>query len=341
MDSFAQLGREEAIRRLYEGTPWHRDGAPFFEPKARAVVRGASLLRSEGIDFDLSYFPLKHLGHKCITEVTGELCARMAVPRTLNVEVGVSAKLDFPQVQDLWSGMTDAARSYGYAGVSLDLVPSLNGLTIAVSACGECAGLTDKRRSPLQSKDLICVSGPLGAAYLGQRLLEREKKLFADKGEGAFAGRGDGGKTTLDNYKMLVGAYLKPELNAGVVGALEDAGIYPGYGAFISRGLADAVLHLASTSGLGVKIYADKIPFEGGSFQLGQELDIDPVSAAMNGGEDCRLMYVVPILSLERFRRDFQTFDIIGHMAKAEAGACLVTPEGAELPITAQGWEGE
>ena len=137
---------------------------------------------------------------------------------------------------------------------------------------------------------------------------------------------------------MIVGDYLKPELNSSVVTHLEDAGIFPGYGALVSRGLADAVLELCRKSGLGAKIYADKIPFEGGSFQLSRELDIDPVSAAMNGGEDCRLMYVVPILSLERFRRDFQSFDIIGHLAQAEAGACLVTPEGVELPLTAQGW---
>lgn len=339
--SFARLGRIQAINRLFEGSPYKAWEISAFEPASRARCEGASRLLSEGIDFDRSYFPLKHLGHKSVTYVTGELCARLAKPRTLSVIIGVSAKLDFPHIQELWGGMVSAAREYGYASLSLDLVPSLNGLTISVSACGECALLTHKRRNPLQSKDLICVSGSLGAAYLGQRLLEREKRSFADRGEGAFAAAAGSDGNPLESYKMLVGAYLKPELDATVVGQMEDAGIYPGYGAFVSRGLADAVLRLCSSSGLGAKIYADKIPFEGNSFQLGRELDIDPVSAAMNGGDDCRLLFVIPILSLERWRHDFQTFDIIGHLARSEAGAVMVTPDGVELPITAQGWSSE
>ena len=125
---------------------------------------------------------------------------------------------------------------------------------------------------------------------------------------------------------------------ASIVTKLEDSEIYPSYGYFVTRGLADAVKRLTRDSGLGAKIYADKIPFEGNSFALGKELDMDPVSAAMNGGDDNRLLFVVPILHLEKFRRDFQTFDIIGHMAQPEAGDVLVTPEGVEFPLKAQGW---
>ena len=140
---------------------------------------------------------------------------------------------------------------------------------------------------------------------------------------------------------MLVAAYLKPELGAGVVGQLETSEIIPSAGCFVTRGLADAVKRLARDTGLGAKVYADKIPFEGNSFQLGKELGIDPVSAAMNGGEDFRLLFAVPILSLEKFRREFQTFDVIGHLAQPEAGTVLVTPEGVEFPVKAQGWQEE
>ena len=143
---------------------------------------------------------------------------------------------------------------------------------------------------------------------------------------------------SLEADRMLVQAYLKPELNPSVVSQLEEAEIYPSHGYFLTRGLADAVKRLSQDSGLGVKIYASMIPFEGNTFQRGKEMDIDPISAAMNGGDDYQLLFTIPILSLEKFRKDFQTFDIIGHLALPEAGTVLVTPDGLEMPVTAQGW---
>ena len=119
----------------------------------------------------------------------------------------------------------------------------------------------------------------------------------------------------------------------------QRAEIIPSAGVLITDGLADAVKRIAAKTGLGAKVYADRIPFEGNSFELGRKLDLDPVSAAMNGGEDYQLLYVVPILKLDKFRHDFQTFDIIGHLAQKEVGTVLVTPEGVELPLRAQGWK--
>ena len=182
-----------------------------------------------------------------------------------------------------------------------------------------------------KSKDLICVSGSLGAAYLGLQVLERGAKEFQEKGT----------QPDMSAYKMLVGSYLRPELDASVVSRLEDVEIYPSYGYFVTKGLSDALKRLSRDSGLGAKVYADKIPYEGNSFQLGKELDMDPVSAAMNGGDDNRLLFVIPILHLEKFRREFQTFDVIGHLAQPEAGTVLVTPEGLEFPVKAQGWADE
>ena len=134
---------------------------------------------------------------------------------------------------------------------------------------------------------------------------------------------------------MMVGSYLKPELPVGIVAQLEDVDIFPSCGVLVTRGLSDAVKRIARQTGLGAKVYADKIPFEGNSFDLGRELDIDPVSAAMNGGEDYRLLFTVPILKLEKFRHDFQTFDIIGHLALPEVGTVLVSPDGLEHPLKA------
>lgn len=330
MSTFADLGRVEAIRLLFEDSGYSPFGEPlFFMAKAGDAVTTSTVTMLEGIDFDLVYFPLKHLGYKSVVAVTGELYAVMAQPETLSVRLGISSKLDFEQTKELWSGIISAAKEHGYKSLSLDLQPSRNGLCISMAAVGRCCKLSCVRRSKAQSKDLICVSGSLGAAYLGQRVLEAERQKFD---------AGSLEQKRIEKYRMLAGAYLKPELAPGTLRQLEDAQIYPSFGYFINRGLADAILRLSRDSGLGAKVYADKIPFEGGSFELGKELDIDPVSAAMSGGEDYRLLFTIPILQMEKFRKEFQTFDIIGHLAQSEVGAVLVTPDGLEHNISAQGW---
>ena len=329
MQDFDQLGRREAIRLLFEGTPY----APFsdgrFEAPAGESVVPASRVLLEGIDFDLVYFPLKHLGYKSVAGVTGELYASLATPRSLSVVLGLSAKLDFERVRELWGGVVAAASEFGYSSLSLDLQPSRNGLTIALSATGRHNAAVSAARPQPQSKDLVCVGGALGAAFLGLQVLERERVKFE---------QGSTDQKVLEQYRMLVGSYLRPELDPRMPVQLEESGISPSFGYFVTRGLADALLRLHRDSGLGVKVYADKIPFEGGSFALGKEMDVDPVSAAMNGGDDYRLLYVVPIAQFERFRKDFQTFDIIGHLARPEVGAVLVSPDGLEHPVSAQGW---
>ena len=318
--TFASLGRVEAIRQLFEGTEFQPFCEPlWFEAKAGDCITSATKVFLEGIDFNLVYFPLKHLGYKSVITTAGELYAVMATPATLSVTIGVSAKLDFSHIEELWSGVTAAAREQGFKSLSLELQPSKNGLCISVTASGSCSKLSAVRRPKAQSKDLICVSGSLGAAYLGQQILEHKPD-------------------ELEKYKMLLAAYLKPELSPNTVAQLEEAQIYPSMGYLVTKGLSDAVMRLCRDSGLGAKIYADKIPFEGGSFAAGKELDIDPISAAMNGGDDCRILYTVPILKLEKFRSEFQTFDIIGHLAQPEAGTVLVSPDGLEHPLSAQGW---
>ena len=327
--NFTDIGRIEAVRQLFEGTAYAPFTSGAFE--AQGPVCSAARVFIEGPDFNLVYFPLKHLGYKCVTAVTGELYAALARPRLLSVTLGISAKLDFAQIRTLWEGVVSAAKEHGYESLSLELIPSPNGLTVSLSATGDTTRLTAARRPAPKSKDLLCVSGPLGAAYLGMRVLERGADTFARTGQ----------QPDLSKHKLLVGAFLKPEISPRTVSRLEEEEIYPSAGYLVSRGLADAVLRLVRDTGLGAKVYADKIPFEGNSFALGRELDIDPVSAAMNGGDDYRLLFTVPILSLEKFRREFQTFDIIGHLALPEVGAVLVTPDGVELPMKAQGWPEE
>ncbi len=318
--TFSELGRVEAIRQLFEGSGYAPFGEPLrFRPEADAVPVSASRLLLEGTDFNLVYFPLKHLGYKSVIAVTGELYAALAHAQTLSVTLGVSAKLDFEQISELWSGVLLAAKEQGYKGLSLELEPSRNGLAISITAGGYIAAEIEKKRPEAQSKDLVCVSGSLGAAYLGEQALERRV-------------------SELEKYKMLLAAYLKPELSSEIVSTVEETGLVPSFSYLVSRGLSDALLRLSRDSGLGVKTYADKIPFEGNSFALGKELDIDPVSAAMNGGDDFRLLFVIPISRYEELRKELNGFDVIGHLARKDVGAVLVTPDGLEHPVSAQGW---
>ena len=333
-ERFSDLGRVEAIAKLYEGTPFKPHCTCSFETIGKSHITMQSRTFIEGMDFDLVYFPLRHLGYKCVTAVTGELYAEFSHPCTMDVRIGISSKLDFAQIREIWEGVVAAAKEHGYKNVSLDLVPSPNGLTISISAAGETSLLMAKRRPEAKSMDLICVSDNLGAAYMGFQVLEREKRKFEESGDAKA-------QPELDAYKNLVGAYLKPQINPQTVKLMEEAEIMPSHGYLVTRGLADAVKRLVRDSGLGAKVYVDKLPFAGKTFELGKEMNIDPISAALNGGEDYRLLFTIPIGKHDKFRHDFQTFDIIGHLAKPEVGAVVVTPDGVELPIKAQGWNND
>ena len=331
--TFASLGRVAALEKLYAASPFNNARESRFSSK-NGRVESVSRLLTEGIDFDLSYFPLKHLGYKSVVEATAMLYARFATPRTLSVNLAVSAKLDFTQIQQLWEGICMAAKDYAYEGVSLDIAASLNGLCIGLSAAGWIKDLDDKRRPAAHSKDLLCLSGNVGGAFLGLQILQREKvRLAGANGAQAMPG--------LEKHKLLVGDYLRPVLDAAIPKLMADAGFYPSLGVCVDKGLSDAVKRVSRQSGLGAKIYLDRIPFGGGLFEAAKELDIDAASTALNGGEDWRILFVLPIEQFEKFRHDFQTWQVIGHLALPEAGASLVMPDGVELPLRAQGWKEE
>lgn len=333
--NFSDIGKIEAIKLLFEESPFKQaDGTSYLCGEKGGVIRTASKLWLEGIDFDLTYFPLKHLGYKSVVGTVGEIYASLARPQSISVRLGISAKLDLPQVSELWNGICTAAEEHHIKRADLDLVPSRNGLTISIVISGITSPEVAENRKSASSKDLICISGNVGASFLGMSLLEQEKKKFEKAGE--LTGQPD-----LEKYKMLVASYLKPVIDPDIVSQLGDSGIIPPYGYLVNRGLADAARRLNRDSGLGVKLYTDKIPFEGNSFEAGKKLNIDPVSAALKGGDDYRLMFVIPMSAYETFRHDFQTFSIIGHLAQPEVGTVLVTHEGVELPVHAQGWNND
>ena len=315
------LGKEEVLRRLFENSGFTNNGIIRLDEKSQGAVASAHKILLEGIDFDLVYTPLKHLGYKALLYALGDLYAAFRTPVAVSFNLGISSRFCFEDVQEFWQGVLAGA---------LDLNPSLNGLCISIAASGAQKPTVLGKLPAAANMDLICLSGRVGAAYMGMHVLEREKASF----------NRDGKQPDLSKYRHILASYLSPEVKPNTVSRFIDSKIFPSTGSFVTRGLGDAVLRLAASTGFGAKIYLERIPLSQDTFDMAEELDMDPVTAAMNGGDDYQFLFTVPIAQAETFRRDFQDYDIIGHLAQPEVGAVMVTPEGAEIPIRSQAFTG-
>lgn len=322
----SDIGKQVALQRLFEQSGYTNE--PVIRLKEKGECCTVQKMMLEGCDFDLVYTPLKHLGYKAVLNVLGEIYAAFRQPATLSVVLGLSKRFCYEDAAALWEGMLAACREHRVKQLSFDLEPSVNGLAIALSACGvQKKGIVEKLPAP-KNLDLICLSGHVGAAYMGLHVLEREKVSYTSTGE----------QPDLGKYKAVLGSYLSPEIQPGIVKRFIEADALPSTGYFLTRGLGEAVLRLSRDAGLGAKVYLDKIPISSQTFAMAAEIDMDAVTAAMNGGDDYKFIFTVPIGKHDVIRKDFQDFAVIGHLARPEAGAVLVTPEGAELPIHAQGF---
>lgn len=320
------IGKERLLEKLFEGTGY--TNGLTLKIKDKGEICSSHKIMLEGVDFDLVYTPLKHLGYKAALNSFGEIYAAFRNPVALSVNLGLSSRFCYEDVADLWTGILAACREHSIKSLTLDLNPSVNGLCISVSAVGvQKKQIIDSLPAP-KNMDLICLSGRVGAAYMGLHVLEREKAAFNK----------DGRQPDMGKYRHILASYLSPEVKPDTVSRFIDAGVLPSTGHFVTRGLGDAVLRLAARSGLGAKIYLEKIPLSNETFDMASEIDMDPVTAAMNGGDDYQFIFTVPIGRSEAIRHDFQDYDIIGHLALPEVGAVMVTPEGAELSIHAQGF---
>lgn len=319
---FSQIGHRAAVARLFEGRGYTNS------PEIKIADGIAShKLMAQGVDFDLVYNPLKHLGYKAVLNVLGEIYAAFHRPRALSLAVGVSSHFAFEDIAELWGGVLAAAKEHGIKELHLDLFPSINGLQISLMATGAQSRTMASKIPAASSKDLICLSGNVGAAYMGQHVLEREKGAFL------AAGEENAKQPDLSKYKYLLSQYLCPEIPANVIDRFTKGGFYPTAGVFDCRGLAEAVNSLCEKTGFGAKLYLDRLPIATETFSMAAEVNIDAVTAAINGGDDYRLIYTIPLSRYEEFKREIQTFDVIGHLAHSDVGSVLVTPDGAELPL--------
>lgn len=323
----SSLGKHATLAKLFEGSGLINQNPVRIQAKGECSSAQRVLL--EGVDFDLVYTPLKHLGYKAVLSVIGELYAILRTPVSLSVNLALSKRFCYEDVQELWTGILAACKEHKINQVGLDLNPSVNGLCISLAACGvQKKGILEKVPES-KNMDLICLSGHLGAAYMGLHVLEREKIAFTGTSE----------QPDLSQYKAVVASYLSPEIKPNTIERFIEADVMPSRGYFVTKGLADALMHLTHDTGLGAKVYLEKIPISSQTFAMADEIGMDPVTAAMNGGDDFRFIFTVPIGKHETMRREFHDYDIIGHTAQPEVGTVMVTPEGAEFEIKAQGYQ--
>lgn len=282
----------------------------------------------EGIHFDLTYVPLKHLGYKSAVVNFSDIYAMNGTPKQITVSIGVSKRFTVEHIQQLYDGIKLACEVYGVDLVGGDTSASVTGLIISVTCIGEGERGKVVYRDGAKENDLICVSGDLGAAYMGLQLLERERV--------ASAGMKDfnpdfGGK------EYILERQLKPEARKDIIAILAEKGILPTAMMDISDGLSSELLHICTQSHTGCRIYEERIPIDYQTAAMAAELNMNLVTAALNGGEDYELLFTAPLEMHEKLQ-EIDGIRIIGHITKPELGCAMITRDGNELELQAQGW---
>ena len=285
-------------------------------------------LLMEGIHFDLTYVPLKHLGYKAAVVNFSDIYAMNGKPQQIVVALGISKRFTVEHIEALYSGIKLACEIYGVDLVGGDTTSSRAGLTISITCIGSASKEKITYRNGAKDSDLICVSGDLGAAFMGLQLLEREK--IASAGQADF-------QPQFQGKEYLIERQLKPEARKDIVAELDKLGIVPTSMIDISDGLSSDILHICQQSNVGCRIYEDRIPIDYQTAIMAEELNMNLVTAALNGGEDYELLFTVPLHMHEQIEK-ITGIKIIGHITKLELGSALITRDGAEIPLTAQGW---
>ena len=281
----------------------------------------------EGIHFDLTYFPLKHLGYKAVVANISDIYAMNGTPKQITVSLALSRKFCIEDVEELYSGIRLACQQYSVDIVGGDTSSSLTGLAISITAIGTAPKGTAVRRDGAKETDLICVTGNLGAAYMGLQLLEREKIATAGKDiQPDFQGK-----------EYILERQLKPEARKEILEKLREENVRPTAMMDISDGLSSELMHICRQSGVGCRIYEERIPIDYQTAIMAEELNLNVITCALNGGEDFELLFTVPIADHEKVAA-MKDVRVIGHVVSENMGLALITRDGVEMELKAQGW---
>ena len=331
----ATLGEFGLIRHLTEGLEPMNDStrrgvgddAAIIDMGGKATLVTTDLLL-EGIHFDLTYTPLKHLGYKSAMVNFSDIYAMNGMPRQITVSLGISKRFSIEDMEELYAGIRLACEDHHVDIVGGDTTSSLTGLTISITCIGDADHDEIVCRDGAKETDLICVSGDLGAAYMGLQLLEREK--VALKGNNVaqpdFAGK-----------EYILERQLRPEARRDIVLKLREAGLKPTSMIDISDGLSSELMHICKQSGTGCRIFEEHIPIDYQTAVMAEEFNMNLTTCALNGGEDYELLFTVPIGDHEKIAQ-MEGVKMIGHMTRPELGMALITRDGNEMELKAQGW---
>lgn len=303
------------------------DDAAVLDYKDKKVLVSTDMM-IEGIHFDLGYTPLKHLGYKVVATNASDIYAMNGIPRQITVSIALSNRFSLEAVDELYGGIYLACDRYGIDLVGGDTTSSKTGMCISITVLGEADETDIVYRNTAQENNLICVSGNLGAAYMGLQLLEREKTVFKDNPnvQPDFAG-----------YEYILERQLKPEARGDIIQLLRDRKIMPTAMMDVSDGLSSEVLHICHDSGVGCRIYEEKIPIDYQTYKMAEELNMNATVCALSGGEDYELIFTAPLECLDTLTT-LEQISIIGHTCKKEEGYTLVAKGGGEFELKAQGW---
>ncbi len=303
------------------------DDAAVLDMAGKATLVTTDLLL-EGIHFDLTYTPLKHLGYKAAMVNFSDIYAMNGTPRQITVSLGISKRFSIEDIDALYAGIRIACEDHKVDIVGGDTTSSMTGLTISITCIGDAEPADIVYRSGAHETDLICVSGDLGAAYMGLQLLEREKAALRgnDDVQPDFAGR-----------EYILQRQLRPEARRDVIEQLRQAGVKPTAMIDISDGLSSELMHICKQSGVGCRVFEEHIPIDYQTAVMAEELNMNLTTCALNGGEDYELLFTVPIGDHEKIAQ-MEGVRMIGHICRPELGMALITRDGNEMELKAQGW---
>ncbi|KAA6335174.1 Thiamine-monophosphate kinase [termite gut metagenome] len=335
MTEIATLGEFGLIRRLTEGICLQNesskygvgdDAAVLHYPQKEVLV--TTDLLTEGVHFDLTYVPFKHLGYKSAVVNFSDIYAMNGTPKQITVSLALSKRFYIEDIEEFYVGLRLACEQYHVDIVGGDTTSSLTGLTISITCIGEADKDKIVYRNGAKDTDLICVSGDLGAAYMGLQLLEREKAVF--KGEKDV-------QPDFASKEYLLERLLKPEARKDIVQKLAEAGIIPTAMIDISDGLSSELLHICTQSNAGCRVYEERIPIDYQTAVMAEEFNMNLTTCALNGGEDYELLFTVPLADHEKIE-ELEGIKLIGHITEPELGRVLISRDGQEFDLKAQGW---
>jgi len=304
------------------------DDAAILNFKDKKVVVSTDLL-VEGVHFDLSYMPLKHLGYKAVVVNLSDVYAMNATPTQMTVSIAVSNRFPLEALEDLYAGIEAAAEIYNIDLIGGDTTSSNTGLLISITAIGEVEDVKVVYRNGAKPNDLLIVTGDLGAAYMGLQVLEREKEVFKVN---------PNSQPDLEPYTYIIERQLKPEARKDIIKLLEELNVIPTSMIDISDGLSSEIIHLCKQSKVGCDLYEEKIPLDPTVISVCEEFKIDSTTVALNGGEDYELLLTISQEDYPKIKAN-PNFTVIGFMKDTEAGMHLVTRAESKIPLKAQGWK--